>query len=79
MVRVLTEKLAGSRPRKSPCFSPSLKARKQPIAAQTVGQEDFLVIHSTVGPFFSIQTFNWLDVAPIREGKLLYSVYQFKC
>ena len=69
---VSIQKLAGSRPNKSRCFSSNLKARKKPMSqfeSSHVGRTFFYLGKSQ--PFCPIQIFNLLSEAYIREGNVL--------
>jgi hypothetical protein len=77
---------AGSRPRKSCCFSVHLKAggrytNKIQSQLEVVSQKE-LPLHCR-GRDIAFDLFgssnNWKRPIHIKEGKMLYSVYGFKC
>lgn len=71
--------LAASRPRKSQNFSSSLKAGKNqgPSSRQSA---EFLSVHGMVSIFVPLRpSTDQMRFNHIREGKLFFSAYQFKC
>ena len=77
-VVVPTLRPTGLRPRKSLCFSSSLKVGKEPIS-QFMGRKNFLTWDRvSLFAVFRPST-DWTRPSHIRESNLLDSVYPFTC